>query len=51
MISMILVSRQASVCRTLREFIGTDPELDLVAEIAGADEALERWISSAPTFC
>ena len=42
MISMILVSRQASVCRTLREFIGTDPELDLVAEIAGADEALEK---------
>lgn len=42
MISMILVSKQASVCRNLREFIGTDPELELIAEAAGSDEALEK---------
>ena len=32
MISMILVGRPANICRNLREFIGTDPELELVAE-------------------
>ena len=42
MISMILVSKQAAVCRNLREFIGTDPELELIAEAAGSDEALEK---------
>ena len=42
MISMILVGRQANICRNLREFIGTDPELELVAEVTGSDEALEK---------
>ena len=42
MISMILVSKQAAVCRNLREFIGTDPELELIAETAGSEEALEK---------
>lgn len=42
MISMILVSKQARVCRTLREFIGTDPQLELLAEAGSSDEALEK---------
>mgnify|MGYP003288292919 CR=1 FL=1 len=40
MISIVLVSKQAGVCRSLREFIGTDPELELIAEAAGSEEAL-----------
>ena len=42
MISIVLVSKQVGVCRSLREFIGTDPELELIAEAAGSEEALEK---------
>ena len=42
MISMILVSKQTDVCRDLRGFIGTDPELELLAETHSSDEALEK---------
>ena len=42
MISIVLVSKQASICRNLREFIDTDPELDLIAEAGSSDEALEK---------
>ncbi|MDD6032217.1 MAG: hypothetical protein PUC47_01850, partial [Oscillospiraceae bacterium] len=42
MIGIILVSKQANVCRTLRQFIGTDPELEIMAEVSGSDEALEK---------
>lgn len=42
MISVVLVSRQAETCRTLREFLGADPELDLVAEVSDSDEALKK---------
>ena len=31
MINLILVSKQASVCRSLREFLHTDPELEILA--------------------
>ena len=42
MINLILVSKQASVCRSLREFLHTDPELEILAEVASSDEALEK---------
>ena len=42
MISLILVSKQSTAGRTLREYLGTDPELDLLAELSNADEALEK---------
>jgi hypothetical protein len=42
MISIILVSKQSGLNRTLRTFLETDPELELESELSGADEALER---------
>ncbi len=42
MISVIVVSKQTSVRQNLRQLIGTDPELDLIAEVGGSDEALEK---------
>ena len=42
MISIVLVSKQASVCRTLRDYLNTDPQLDLLAELSNTDEALEK---------
>ena len=42
MIGLILVSKQPTAGRTLREYLGTDPELDLLAELSSADEALEK---------
>ena len=42
MISIVLVSKQTGLCRNLREFIGADPELELLAELSGADEVLEK---------
>ena len=42
MISIVLVSKQAGVCRTLRDYLSTDPQLDLLAELSNTDEALEK---------
>ena len=42
MISIILVSKQSGLNRTLRTFLETDPELELESELSGADEALEK---------
>lgn len=42
MIGIILVSKQANVLRTLGQFLGTDPELEILSEVSGSDEALEK---------
>ena len=42
MISIILVSKQSGLNRTLRTFLETDPELELESELSSADEALEK---------
>jgi pilus assembly protein CpaE len=42
MISIMLVSKQSGLNRTLRTFLETDPELELESELSGADEALEK---------
>ena len=42
MISIILVSKQSGLNRTLRTFLETDPELELGSELSSADEALEK---------
>lgn len=48
MISIMLVSKQDSVLRTLRQMIGTDPELEPAAEASGGDAALEKVENTAP---
>lgn len=42
MISIVLVSKQTNVCRELRQYLGTDPELEVLDQAAGSDEALEK---------
>ena len=42
MISVVLVSKQSGPARKLGEFIHTDPDLELLGELSGADEALEK---------
>ena len=42
MISIVLVSKQSAVCRELRQFISADAELEVAAEAASSDEALEK---------
>ena len=50
MIEVMLVSRQEQVLRTLRQFLGSDGELELIAEAAGGDAVLERW-RTRPRMC
>ena len=50
MISIVLVSKQAGACRNIREFIGTDPELDLLAEVSDSDEALKKVDLLSPSI-
>ena len=48
MIEVMLVSKQEKVLQTLRGFLSSDSELELVAEAAGGDAALEKVENTAP---
>ena len=48
MIEIMLVSKQEQTLNTLRQFIGTDPELTVIAEAPGGDAVLEKVENEAP---
>lgn len=48
MISIMLVSRQSEVLAALRSFISKDEELELAAEAAGGESALEKVENLSP---
>lgn len=48
MINIMLVSRQDGILRTLRQFIGNDPELEIIAEAPGGEAALEKVENTLP---
>jgi len=48
MIDIMLISKQPTVVSKLRQFISTDNELEIVADAAGGEAALEKVENSAP---
>lgn len=48
MINVMLISKQEQVLQTLRQFLRDDEELELIAEAAGGDTALEKVEAISP---